>query len=203
MRRGSAGFAMVLLLLPGCTDALIYGERTSFNLAISVNDDAAVPLSVNFGLQRTVVSFAPPLDGEVTDQGRTVASGESVAAISRFDLGYAQAAGTPFASRLTIRTQFASGQAAAIATENSTTAARAVQLITKGTFLAHSPTKDALDGFLGHPRDTARQARLLTCMDTVPRLRILTIPDLLSDTASEAERQEMIRCLKLDNSGRS
>src|SRR4051794_29472119 len=98
MRR--AAFVAILLLLGGCTDALIYGERTSFNLAISINDDPAIPMSVNAGLHRTVVTYAPPLGGNVQRRdGTVIAAGESVAAISKFDLAYEEGK-TPLAGKL-------------------------------------------------------------------------------------------------------
>lgn len=187
----------VLVLLGGCTNALIYGERTSFNLAISVNDDAAVPVSINAGLQRNVITFAPPV-AERSMNGQTSAAGESVAAVSRFDLAYTPGAAGPLAGTLVIRTQFLSGEAAILATSNPATAARTVQLVTTGRFIASSPTVDRLNAFLGNPPDPKRQASFATCQDKVPGLQHFAIPIVLSDKVSEDQRKQILSCLKLD-----
>lgn len=190
----------LMLLLTGCSDALIYGERTAFNLAIRVNDDPATPVNVNAGLQRTVVSLAPPLGGQIKDGDRTSPAGESVSAISRFDLRYDQSTAAVMAGRLTVKTQFLSGQAAVTATANPQTAARVVQLVTAGRFIANSPTKDWLEGFLGDPMIAERARALLACSGKIPRLSGFAIPDIQSDLTTEEDRQLIINCLKLDKS---
>jgi hypothetical protein len=120
--------ASLLAMLPvvGCADGLVYGERTSFNLAsVRVNDDPAEPVVVKLGFDRNVVLVAPPIEGEVVEddgQGgkRTTASGEAVSQFSTFTMKGA----APFlepsedADLLAVQARFASGHAAlAIASE--------------------------------------------------------------------------------------
>ncbi len=86
------------LLLGGCNKALIYAEGTNVSIAtVRVNDDVTEPVSVNFGLDRTVAAVVPP----------KTANGEAVNMISGFMLENDD----NFFSTLTIKTQFASGQA--------------------------------------------------------------------------------------------
>jgi hypothetical protein len=119
---------IALVALPGCQSALIYGERTSFNLAaVRLNDDIAEPVKINIGLSRSVGTMAPPRGGNVqstptTDGGAKtkdakVDSGEAVSVFSSFDLQYVTGSGTtptlPLVDGdLSIVTRFASGQAA-------------------------------------------------------------------------------------------
>ncbi|HET6160388.1 MAG TPA: hypothetical protein VFE34_18735 [Dongiaceae bacterium] len=93
----------------GCQDTLIYGESTSFNLAIHVNDNPQTPLEVNAGLKRYVGEMAPPVATKKDDAGKTKADGEAVSSFSGFALTYDREG---IFGDLFIRTQFASGQPA-------------------------------------------------------------------------------------------
>jgi NADPH-dependent 2,4-dienoyl-CoA reductase/sulfur reductase-like enzyme len=123
---------LALLLVAACADGLVYGERTSFNLAsVRVNDDPAEPVVVKLGFDRDVVLVAPPIGGEVVaydDQGRkkVTPGGEAVSQFSTFTLKSA----APFlrpgetADLLAVQTRFATGHAAlAIASEPEVVAA--------------------------------------------------------------------------------
>lgn len=81
MRLGSL---VTILLVAGCADGLVYGERTSFDLAsVRLNDDPSQPVAIKLGFNRNVVLVAPPIGGEIVeDDGkggqRTTATGEAV-----------------------------------------------------------------------------------------------------------------------------
>lgn len=96
--------------LAACQPALIYGERTSFNLAaVQVNDNVSEPVRVNFGLLRSVATVAPPRGGTAG-----APNGEAVSIFSNFHLEDSGARSSlPLVDdELTIRTRFASGDAA-------------------------------------------------------------------------------------------
>src|SRR5258708_28609 len=152
------GFSMIwrrllwaLLLIPslwltGCADALIYGERTSFNLGIGVHEDAALPLNVNIGFRRGVVNSAPPLGGDVTEGKTPVARGEPVSSTSSFNLTDNGRETNPFGGTLRIKTLFASGEAAVtIASKPG-----AVAFILSGAY-SNAPTAVRMKAFLGDP----------------------------------------------------
>ena len=107
---------IVSLLLGGCNKALIYAEGTNVSLAtLRVNDAVTEPVSVNFGLDRTVAAVVPP----------KTANGEAVNMISGFMLDND---GNTFGT-LTIKTQFASGQAGLdLATKNPKAAAHIMNI---------------------------------------------------------------------------
>lgn len=187
---------VLLVCMSGCSDALIYGERTSFNLAISVNDNAALPLSVNAGLQRIVVNFAPPLGGDATSGNATSARGEAVSSISGFDLGYDEAAGSPLDGTLTIRTKFASGEAAVTASGKPAAVAAIVNV--RGAPISRGMTSARIASWL-HPNgklDPERRDALQAWMqaDKVdPRLNTMPWRQLLTeDVGFEADRARVI-----------
>jgi len=106
------GCLLVLMLAPGCTNTLMFGEQTSFDLAIHVNNDPVEPVKVNAGLKRHVVAVVPPRQVE-RGEDSTVAADEAVNLFSGFKLKHEDTSVlNPFAGKLTIRTQFASGAAA-------------------------------------------------------------------------------------------
>jgi hypothetical protein len=116
--------------LAACQPALIYGERTSFNVAaIQLNDNVGEPAKINFGFVRSVATSAPPRGGEdqvivapattPKDKGSSASAkvheGEAVSVFSNFRLNQTaqNAANLPLTNGdLAIRTRFASGQAA-------------------------------------------------------------------------------------------
>jgi hypothetical protein len=114
------------MALSGCQDTLVYGESTAFNLAIHVNDNPQTPVEVNAGLKRYVGEKAPPVLLE-KDQGKNKASGEAVSSFSGFSLVYERNAALALAGTLHIRTQFATGSAAAALADNPIQAAAVVK----------------------------------------------------------------------------
>ncbi|WP_299410715.1 hypothetical protein [uncultured Roseobacter sp.] len=97
------------VLLMGCSnDALVYGERSGFNLAIRSDTAESAPVEVNAGLQRRVVSFVPPSNRDSEGNAR----GEGVTMISRFDLRRTPGQSGLFGDEVRIRTSFLSGRAA-------------------------------------------------------------------------------------------
>ena len=103
----------VVLILASCERTLIYAERTGFKLGISVNDNPGTPVEVNAGLKRTLVGFVPPKEGTQGSGADKTAEGEAVSMFSGFRMEYQDGtAAQPFAGKLNIRTQFASGNAA-------------------------------------------------------------------------------------------
>lgn len=113
--------------LNGCSDALVFGEKSGFNLAINVNDDPSTPIHVNAGFERKVGTVVPPLEVTKDDKGHSAASGEAVSLFSGFQLKYDEPGiPTPFSGKLTIRTQFASGLAAQDISNNQAMVAKVV-----------------------------------------------------------------------------
>ena len=110
----AAGLA--LLTITGCTDALVYGESSGANLAITVDPAKSQPLEVNFGAKRSVVGIVPPLDkNEDTDKP----AGEAISMFSHFSLNYEENESDPFRGKLTVRSAFASGMAARAIPDNA------------------------------------------------------------------------------------
>ena len=93
-------------IFSGCSNTLIYGEQSGFNLSVKVDPKQSSPIKVNAGLERTVVTNAPPKE---TDNGE--AKGEAASMFSNFNLLYDEETG-PLQGKLTIQTRFASGGAA-------------------------------------------------------------------------------------------
>ena len=98
--------AALLCLLAGCTDALVYGERSGLNLALRTEAIEGQPIEANVGLQRRVVGYVPPRNSE---------GGRAVDMIAAFNAK--REANTPsiFDDRNTIETAFVSGAAAQVA----------------------------------------------------------------------------------------
>ncbi|MEX0340915.1 MAG: hypothetical protein AB3N11_17975 [Arenibacterium sp.] len=101
-------FALGLCLMACTNDALVYGERTGFNLAVRSDTAESAPIEVNAGIQRRVVSFVPPSERDSAGN----AKGEGVTMISRFDLRRTPGQSGPFSHKVRIRTSFLSGEAA-------------------------------------------------------------------------------------------
>lgn len=106
--KGWLTFLLALPIVSGCERALVYGDRSGFNLAIRSDPAESAPLEVNAGLQRRVIGFVPASE---SDQNAP-AKGEAVNMFSRFDLKQHRDSNTVFGGKLTIGTAFASGQAA-------------------------------------------------------------------------------------------
>lgn len=126
------GALVAVLLVAGCADGLVYGERTAFNLAsVRLNDDPSQPVSIKVGFDRDVVLVAPPIGGKVVekdgDDGQhTTARGEAVSQFSTFTIKSTAPFLNPTAPAdlLQVQTRFASGHAArAIAGEPAVVAA--------------------------------------------------------------------------------
>jgi hypothetical protein len=112
-----AGF-IACMATSGCSNTLVYGESTEFNLAIHVNDNPQTPVEVNAGLKRYVGEKAPPLALKDDKDGHKKAEGEAVSSFSGFALEYEENPLFALAGTLHIRTQFASGAAAAALAKN-------------------------------------------------------------------------------------
>lgn len=105
-----------IVLTSGCQRALVYGDRTGFNLAVRTDPAKADILEVNTGLQREVVGFVPP-QAHTADGN---ADGEAVNMISRTDIRRTRASdGNPFNDNIKIHSAFISGAATVEAPENS------------------------------------------------------------------------------------
>lgn len=133
------------ILVTGCAETLVYGERSGFNLAIRVDPAQSAPLEVNGGIQRRVVGIIPP-------QKRTSANGksdsEAVNMLSNFSLDYDEDDSSLFGGELSIRTAFASGKAA-LNVAGSSNATEVVATITGAS--ERKKTRDQLE------------SKLLTC----------------------------------------
>lgn len=128
-------FILLALGLGACENTLIYGERTGFNLAISVNDDPATPLTVNAGFERSVAGLVPPVETSKDSGGENQAVGEAVNMFSGFKLLYTEDKTSVFGGTLTIRTQFASGAAASLIAQGKEADKAVAQIVQmRGTF---------------------------------------------------------------------
>jgi hypothetical protein len=118
-----SGAVLAIFLISGCADGLVYGERTSFNLAsVRLNDDPAEPVVIKLGFDRDVVLVAPPIGGEVVEKvvedgqtyDRITAGGEAVSQFSTFTMKSTAPFLNPTeaADLLAVQTRFASGEAA-------------------------------------------------------------------------------------------
>lgn len=112
---------LVTTLITGCDRALVFGDRTGFNLAIRSDTVKGEPLEVNVGLRRQVVGFVPP---QGRKDGR--ADGEAVNMFARTDIRRTEKTTSPLDDKILIRSKFASG-AAALAAENNPKAAAAIE----------------------------------------------------------------------------
>lgn len=100
------------LMTGGCDSTLVFAERTSFSLAVHVNDNPSTPVEVSAGLKRDVAAVVPPND-VVGQNGEKVPVGEATSLLSGFRLHHdTKDTVLPFDDVVTIRTQFASGYAA-------------------------------------------------------------------------------------------
>ncbi|HBT02530.1 MAG TPA: hypothetical protein DEB47_22385 [Citreicella sp.] len=105
----SAAVSALLFGLGACSDGLVYGERSGFNLAIRSDPAASAPIEVNSGLQRRVVVSIPPSGQDAA--GRP--AGEGVNMFSRFDVRRVAGDGdTDLGGKVRISTSFVSGSAA-------------------------------------------------------------------------------------------
>ncbi len=119
--RSAAVCAMAIVAgsLAACSDALVFGDRTSIEVAsVRLNDDVAEPIRVNIGFDRQLVTNAPALGGTVerTDadgRTKTAASGEAINLFSSFfaEVGPEMIGGEE-RNLLKVHTRFASGAAA-------------------------------------------------------------------------------------------
>lgn len=95
------------LPLSGCGNALIYGEGTNFSLTtLRLNDDAATPVRIVSGLDRTVAAVVPRRNHDC----------DAVNMSALFDLKHEKLHAFPsvFSDTLKITSEFASGEAAVV-----------------------------------------------------------------------------------------
>ena len=95
------------LPLSGCSNALIYGEGTNFSLTtLRLNDDAATPVRIVSGLDRTVAAVVPRRNHD--------GGGDAVNMSALFDLKHEKLHGFlgVFSDTLKITSEFAAGAAA-------------------------------------------------------------------------------------------
>jgi len=109
--------ATAATLMTGCNNTLFYGESTAFDLAIHLNDNPQTPIEVNTGLKRHVGQVTPPV-ATSENEGKTAAVGEAVSTLSGFRLRYQEDETSVLLGDLYIRTQFATGAAAAALAKN-------------------------------------------------------------------------------------
>jgi hypothetical protein len=174
---------LAALLVAGCVDGLVYGERTSFDLAsVRVNDDPSEPVSVKLGFDRSVALAAPAIGGRVEEEvvvdGRTyrriTPEGEAVSQFSSFTMKST----APFVrslddepdALLEVQSRFATGQAA-------------IEIAGKpevvGAFLG-----------LGVPPAEEQVADALSELDPAQRDRLCQLAATPFDDLSDTEKQE-------------
>lgn len=104
---------VVVTAVSACTDALVYGDRTGFNLAVRTDATDGHPLEVNAGLQRRIAGFVPAKqiqDGVATGEAANMMSSQNVAREAGEGLG--------LGDTITINNTFVSGPAAVEASGN-------------------------------------------------------------------------------------
>ena len=106
-------FVLIGVSLAGCSDTLVFMERTSVSIAsVNLNENAGEPLELNFGLRRSIVTFAPPVGGVEILERELVPEGDAVSMLSGFQLAYYRPDDESISADLSIATQFVSGRAA-------------------------------------------------------------------------------------------
>lgn len=104
---------LAILAVAGCADRAIYAERSGANLKIAVSADETTPVEVNVGLQRHVAMSVPSLSEDADGN----AKGEAGSMVSGFDYVNSDkvlASETNLDVDVSIRTSFASGNAATL-----------------------------------------------------------------------------------------
>ena len=107
--------ASLIIAVTGCDRTLVYGERSGFNLGISVTPSENLPIEVNAGIKRRVIGIIPPT-GE-PQNGHV--NGEAVNMFSRFDVQHEPSATGALFGTHTVSSAFASGRAATVIAESS------------------------------------------------------------------------------------
>ena len=74
-----SALALMLFSVNWCSDALVYGERGSFNIAIHINDDPSLTIIANTGFRRYVATSVPAIGG--SDDKTGLARGEALSSI--------------------------------------------------------------------------------------------------------------------------
>jgi hypothetical protein len=174
---------LAALLVVGCVDGLVYGERTSFDLAsVRVNDDPSEPVSVKLGFDRSVALAAPAIGGKVEEEmvvdGRTyrriTPEGEAVSQFSSFTMKST----APFVRSLEdepdallgVQSRFATGQAA--------------------IEIAGKPEVVAAFLGLGVPSAEEQVADALSALDPAQQDRLCQLAARDFDDLSDLEKQE-------------
>ena len=92
-----------------CERTMVFGESTGLNIGVSVDAAKGTPVEVNTGFKRQVVGIVPSSQNRQGDRTK----GEATSMISRFEIGHQGGADTnEFNNKVTIRSAFASGEAA-------------------------------------------------------------------------------------------
>jgi hypothetical protein len=172
--------ALVAALGGGCTNTLFYGESTEFDLAIHFNDNPQQPLEVNMGLKRHVGQVTPPIATEQNEDG-TAAVGEAVTTLSGFRLRYQEQSGSasPLNNDLYIRTQFATGAAAAELAKNPIEAVKVIDadFVSDPTFVSDANRTARGEIIKGIRAFDASKVSDLSCHPPVTNARLLEIAE--------------------------
>lgn len=105
----------IAMIGSACDRAIVYGDRTGFNLALRTDVAEGHPVEVNAGLQRRVGGFAPPRKRD--KDGNAV--GEAANLMSRFELARKAGEGLGLSDTIWINSAFVSGDAAVKASQNA------------------------------------------------------------------------------------
>lgn len=177
---------LAAMLVAGCADGLVYGERTSFDLAsVRLNDDPSEPVSVKLGFNRSVAMAAPAIGGRVEDVERkangneirrVTPEGESVSHFSSFTLKsvppFVRSTSGEQEALLDVQTRFASGQAAIAIADNP-------QVVAALMGLRPLPLRD---------QETAALVQSLSaCVNAMDRRQLDDLADGLGITLTSAE----------------
>ena len=170
-----------LSLGAGCSDTLFYGESTEFNLAIHFNDNPQQPLEVNIGLKRHVGQVTPPVATEQNESGNKPRLAKRSARCPGSGCGIRRTAGSasPLNNDLYIRTQFATGAAAAELAKNPIQAVKVIDadFVSDPTFVSE-PNRTARGEIIeGIRRFDASKVSDLSCHPPVANTRLLEIAE--------------------------
>ena len=209
MRAHAALLAVVAILGTGCSDTLFYGESTEFNLAIHVNDNPQQPLEVNMGLKRHVGQVTPPVATAQNESG-TAAVGEAVSTLSGFRLRYEENTANVLLGDLYIRTQFATGGAAAELAKNPIQAVKVMDADFERDAAFVAPEAQARIGSILDGIKTLDDAKALAlaCNPPVKSGKMAELiaardPTCQRATNADAARQILLRQASLDDRSES
>lgn len=194
----TALFLAIATVAFACDRAIVYGDRTGFNLAIRTDVAEGQPVEVNAGLQRRVGGFVPPRKRD--ENGNAV--GEAANLMSRFELTRKAGEGLGLADTIWINSAFVSGDAAVKASQNADSVASIFSA--PGIRVSDAPEDvDAIGKLLNFTAvsEENRQAYLILArargLKVAPDTDPFAAQDAILDPANASGNRAIVTALKL------